>query len=66
MLLQYLSCREPEVKLHIEHALLAIFRFTEAERALIEERKKSEALGLEDLSLVNIGTMLQGSLGSWA
>ena len=64
MLLQYLSCKEPEVKLHIENALLAIFRFGEAERALIEERKKSEAMGgIEDiapgiLENLNLGSLL--------
>ena len=63
MLLQYLSCREPEVKQHIEHALLAMFRFSEAERALIEERKKSEEISIiEDLSLTNVANFLSSQL----
>jgi hypothetical protein len=57
MLLQYLSCKEAEVKLHIENALLAIFRYTEAERALIEERKKSEQISIDD-ALPGLGSVL--------
>lgn len=70
MILQYLSCKEPEVKLHIENALLAIFRFTEAEKSLIQERKDSEATSIvDDLSLGNFGNFLSsvtstvGSIG---
>lgn len=43
MVFQYLSCREPEVKLHIESALMAMFRFNDQERISIEERKKEES-----------------------
>lgn len=43
MVFQYLSCREVEVKLHIEAALMAIFRFNEEERTLIEDRKKEDS-----------------------
>jgi len=57
MLLQYLSCKEAEVKLHIENALLAIFRYTEAEKALIEERKKSEQISIDD-ALPGLGSVL--------
>ena len=42
MIFQYLSCREPEVKLHMESALIAIFRFSDAEKSIIEDRKKIE------------------------
>ena len=43
MVLQYFSCRDAEVKLHIESALKAIFRFNEAERAAIALRQKEES-----------------------
>lgn len=43
MVFQYLSCKEPEVKLHIESALMAIFRFNDQEREAIEERKAEES-----------------------
>jgi hypothetical protein len=43
MVLQYLSCKDCEVKLHIESALMAIFRFSDLERASIEDRKKDES-----------------------
>jgi hypothetical protein len=35
MVLQYLLCKDPEVKVNIENALIAIFRFTEAEKDAI-------------------------------
>lgn len=43
MVLQYLSCREPEVKLHIESALVALFRLSAAERQTIEDRRREES-----------------------
>ena len=43
MIFQYLSCRDPEVKVHIETALMAIFRMTIAEREVIETIRKEEA-----------------------
>jgi hypothetical protein len=43
MVFQYLSCKDPEVKLHIESALMAIFRFNDQEREAIEERKAEES-----------------------
>lgn len=43
MIFQYLSCRDPEVKVHIETALMAIFRMTNAEREVIETIRKEEA-----------------------
>ena len=42
MIFQYLVCIEPEVKAHIEDALMAIFRFTEEEREVVESRKKDD------------------------
>lgn len=43
MIFQYLVCTETEVKAHIESALMALFRFTEEERQVIEHRKNEEA-----------------------
>ena len=42
MVLQYLSCRDPEVKVNIESALVAMFRFNDAERRAIGERRAGE------------------------
>lgn len=43
MFLQYLCCKDPLVKPHIESALIAIFRYTDEERAVIEEGHKLES-----------------------
>ncbi len=43
MVFQYLVCREPEVKQHIERALIALFRFSEEEKAVIEAKRKEES-----------------------
>lgn len=43
MILQYLSCKDSEVKLHIESALMTIFRFNDNERKSVEERKLEES-----------------------
>jgi hypothetical protein len=43
MVYQYLTCRELEVKQHIEAALIAIFRLNEQERSAIEVKRKEEA-----------------------
>lgn len=40
--LQYLICKDMEVKEHIEHALMTLFRFNEAEKAAIDARKKDD------------------------
>lgn len=42
MIFQYLVCVEPEVKAHIEAALMAIFRFTDEEREVVDSRKKDD------------------------
>ena len=43
MVFQYLSCKETEVKMHIEVALVAMFRFNEQEKAAIRSRKEEES-----------------------
>lgn len=43
MIVQYLACKEPEVKAHMENALIVLFRMTPAEREAIEERRKEES-----------------------
>lgn len=40
MMFQYLTCREEEVKAHMETAMESIFRFNEKERKAIEERRR--------------------------
>lgn len=40
---QYLSCKDVEVKAHIESALIAIFRFNEQEKAAVKDRKQEES-----------------------
>lgn len=42
MVYQFLICREPEVKSHIESALIALFRFSEEEKMAIESRNKED------------------------
>lgn len=42
LILQYLSCKDPIVREHMEQAIMAIFRFNEGEREGISERKKEE------------------------
>lgn len=59
MVFQYLSCKDPVVRPHIESAVMAIFRFNEAERELIEERHKEET---SDTILSLTGFL--GSLGT--
>ena len=43
LILQYLSCRDFEVKTHIEHAIVTIFRYDEADKEKIELRRKDES-----------------------
>jgi hypothetical protein len=59
MVLQYLSCREPEVRLHMETALMTIFRMSAEEREAIESKRKEETI--DTLSSL---TNFLGSLGT--
>lgn len=59
MILQYLSCKEPEVKLHIETALMTIFRLSPEEREMIESKRKEDET--DALSAI---TSFLGSLGT--
>ena len=43
LILQYLSCRDVEVKTHIENAIVTIFRYDESDREKIEFRRKEES-----------------------
>lgn len=43
MIVQYLACKEPEVKSHMENALIVLFRLTAAEREAIDERRREES-----------------------
>ena len=42
MVFQHLSCKDQEVKVNIEAALMAIFRFSEEEKSQIDRKKKDE------------------------
>ncbi|CAE7490352.1 unnamed protein product [Symbiodinium microadriaticum] len=42
LILQYLSCKEPVLRDHMEQAIVTIFRFNDRERERILERKKEE------------------------
>lgn len=59
MILQYLSCKEAEVKSHIETALMTIFRMSPEEREVIESKRKEDAT--DALSSI---TSFLGSLGT--
>lgn len=43
MVLQYLTCLEPEVKLKMETAFEIMFRFTAEERQAVEERRRFDS-----------------------
>lgn len=60
MIFQYLVCKEPEVKLHIETALMAIFRFTEEEKGAVEDKRREE----ESLDAFTSVSSFLGSLTS--
>lgn len=59
MVFQYLSCRNLEVKTHMEKALIAMLRFNDLERGAIDEARKAEDVD----TLTSITTFL-GSFAS--
>jgi hypothetical protein len=59
MIFQYLCCKEPEVKTHMETALMAIFRMSNEEREAIEAKRREDT---QD-TLSTISSFL-GSLGT--
>ena len=61
MVFQYLTCTDIEVKLHMETALMAIFRYNDTERNAIDEKRKENA---QD-TLTHITTFL-GSLPTFS
>ena len=63
MVLQYLLCKEPEVKVNIENALVAIFRFDASERDAISTKRLDETASYGDaLSLASSFTGIFSSL----
>lgn len=42
LVLQYLSCKDKDVRVHMEDALIALFRATEEEKAAIMQRRRME------------------------
>ena len=53
LILQYLCCKDPIVRSHMENAIIQMFRFNEDEKNAIEERKKNEE-NYEDALLASI------------
>jgi len=51
LLYKYLTCAEVEVKLHMETALTALLRFTEAEKRAVEARRKSNDESIDPLGI---------------
>ena len=54
MVFQYLVCKDPEVKLHVESALMNMFRFSETEKNAIVDTRKAES----DDTLTTISSFL--------
>ena len=54
MVFQYLVCKDPEVKLHVESALMNMFRFSDAEKTAIDDTRKAES----DDTLTTISSFL--------
>lgn len=42
LVLQYLSCKDRDVRIHMEDALMALFRATESEKIAILSRRRAE------------------------
>ena len=42
LVLQYLSCKDRDVRIHMEDALMALFRATESEKNAILSRRRAE------------------------
>ena len=60
MMVQYLTCKDSEVKKNIESALTAMFRFNEREKAAVVERRSLE----EETGVEAVSGALQGIVGS--
>lgn len=43
LILQYLSCKDPVLRDHMENAIITIFRYNETEKEKIKQRKLEEA-----------------------
>ena len=63
LVLQYLSCKDPVVRNHMEDALIQMFRFNDDEKNAIEERKKVEE-SYEDALLSSITSFVSSAFGS--
>lgn len=60
LVLQYLSCKDKDVRVHMEDALVALFRFNESERMSILLRRKAEAGPTDAASYVSSWSSLVG------
>jgi hypothetical protein len=56
--LQYLSCKDKDVRVHMEDALVALFRASEPERAAIAERRRAEDGSGDYMSMAGISGLL--------
>ena len=61
MVLQFLTCKESEVRVNIEAALVAIFRYGEDERKAIEERRVAEQADMASDALTTITSLFGGA-----
>eukprot|EP01041_Mallomonas_annulata_P001423 gene1423-2730_t len=66
LVLQYLCCREPEVKEHMENALITLLRFSNQEKLSIIERKKEENGGMDPTLFSYVTTAINVHEGRWA
>ena len=64
MVLQYLSCKDPLVRPHIESALVAMLRVSEVERAAIENRQREDTQDSISSLTAFLGTLAGSSNSS--
>lgn len=58
LVLQYLSCKDKDVRVHMEDALMALFRASESEKLAILNRRR-----VEDLSNESYVSSISGMFG---
>jgi hypothetical protein len=63
LILQYLSCKDPVLRDHMENAIMTIFRYNDKERQAISLRKQEES-GSESLFYSSITSLVSNISGS--
>ena len=58
LVLQYLSCKDKDVRIHMEDALIALFRANDTERAAISERRRAEDGSNDYMSMSSLSGLL--------